>query len=132
MALRYLLDSDVIIWHLRGHEPTAKLLDVIDMEQPLGCSAVSTFEVWSGVRPKEEEATSEFLDALYTVPVNREIALQAGEYWRQFRRRGITLGRADALIAATARVLGLALVTYNGDHYPMKDIALYKPMPDVD
>ena len=131
MALRYLLDTDVIIWHLRGHEPTEGLLQAIEGEQPLGCSAMSVFEVWSGVRPREEEGTRRFLEALYQIPASGPVALAAAEYWRDFRRRGVTLGRADALIAATVRVFDLTLVTYNRDHYPMDDIALYDPMPPV-
>ena len=50
MALRFLLDSDVIIWHLRGHEPTEELLRAIEPEPPIGCSTLSVFEVWTGDR----------------------------------------------------------------------------------
>ena len=131
MALRYLLDTDVIIWHLRGHEPTEALLRTIEDEQPLGCSALSAFEVWAGARPQEEEPTRRFLEMLDQIPAGSRIALAAAGYWRDFRRRGVTLGRADALIAATAQVRGLILVTYNRGHYPMDDISLYEPMPQV-
>jgi len=129
MALRYLLDTDVIIWHLRGHEPTEAILRAIEGEQPLGCSALSVFEVWSGVRSREEDPTRRFLETLHQVPADGPIAEAAAEYWRHFRHRGVTLGRADALIAATARVRDLVLVTYIRDHYPMGDVALYDPMP---
>jgi predicted nucleic acid-binding protein len=129
MALRFLLDTDVLIWHLRGDEPTEELLKELEQEQPLGCSALSVFEVWSGVRAEEEEATHQFLSVLYKVPADGAIAFKAAEYWRKFRRRGITLGQADALIAATAYVSDLTLITYSRDHYPMEDIKLYEPMP---
>lgn len=132
MALRFLLDTDVLIWHLRGHEPTEELLRELEPEQPLGCSALSVFEVWSGIRAEEEEATRQFLSVLHKVPADEVVAFKAAEYWREFRRRGVTLGQADALIAATAHVLNLFLVTYNRDHYPMKDIKLYEPMPRVE
>jgi predicted nucleic acid-binding protein len=132
MALRFLLDTDVIIWHLRGHEPTEELLEKLEVEQPLGCSTLSVFEVWVGVRPKEEEVTHQFLSVLYKIPVDGAIAFKAAEYWREFRGQGLTLGQADAIIAATAHVLNLVLVTYNRDHYPMKDIMLYEPMPQIE
>ena len=132
MALRFLLDTDVLIWHLRGHESTEKLLKELESEQPLGCSALSVFEVWAGVRTKDEEATHQFLSVLYKIPADGAIAFKAAEYWREFRRRGITLGQADALIAATAYILDLVLITYNRDHYPMDDIKLYEPMPPVE
>jgi len=127
-VLRYLLDTDVIIWHLRGHEPTEAALRTIAADQPLGCSALSVFEVWSGVRSREEEPTRRFLASLHQIPTDGPIAVVAAEYWRDYRGQGITLGRADALIAATARVLDLALVTYNIEHYPMDDIARYDRM----
>lgn len=131
VALRYLLDTDVIIWHLRGHEPTESVLESIAAEQPLGCSAISVFEVWCGVRPKEEQVTRSFLESLRQIPPDGQIATAAAEYWRDFRRQGVTLGRADALVAATAKVLDLALVTYNHDHYPMQDISRHNHMPPV-
>ena len=132
MASKFILDSDVIIWHLRGHEPTEGLLRELEPEQPLGCSAISIFEVWSGVRPEDEESTHRFLSVLYQIPVDGNIALKAAEYWREFRNQGITLGQADAFIAATAHVSKSVLVTYNSSHYPMNDITLYRPMPQLE
>ncbi len=132
MALRFLLDTDVLIWHLRGHEPTGELMKELEPEQPLGCSALSVFEIWSGVRAKEEAATRQLISVLRKIPVDGAIAFKAAEYWRGFRQQGVTLGQADALIAATAHVLNLILITYNQDHYPMKDIELYAPMPQVE
>lgn len=132
MALRFILDSDVIIWHLRGHEPTEELLRELESEQPLGCSTISTFEVWSGIRPGDEESTHQFLSVLYQIPVDGNIALKAAEYWREFRSQGMTLGQADVLIAATAHMSGLVLVTYNSSHYPVEDVITYSPMPPLE
>jgi predicted nucleic acid-binding protein len=78
-----------------------------------------------------KEITRQFLNVLYKIPVDEAMAFKAAEYWREFRRQGVTLGQADTLIAATARVLNIILVTYNRDHYPMKDIELYEPMPQL-
>jgi len=131
MALRFLLDTDVLIWHLRGHAATEELLKGIEPEQPLGCSVLSVFEIWSGVREREKEATHQLLSVLYKIPVDGTIAFKAAEYWQEFRHQGITIGQADALIAATVKTLNLVLVTYNRDHYPMKDITFYEPMPRI-
>lgn len=132
MSRRYLLDTDVLIWHLRGHAPTEDLLRQIGHEQPLACSALSVFEVWCGALPQEQEATRRFLGALQQVPVDGAIGKLGADYWRDFRSRGVTLGRADALIAATARSLDLILVTYNQVHYPMDDVLLYESMPGLE
>jgi len=126
MAFKYLLDTDVIIWHLRGHEPTREILETIKFDQPIGCSIMSVFEVWCGVRKKEQEITQQLLSQLNKIPIDNDIAVKAAEYWREFRAKGITLGKADAIIAATANILNLTLITYNRSHYPMNDIVFYE------
>ncbi len=118
----------VFIWHLRGNEMVEELLKKIEQEQPIGCSTLSVFEIWSGVRPEEEKGTQQFLSVLYKIPVDGEIAFRASRYWQDFRKQGITIGKVDALIAATAQTLNLVLVTYNRDHYPMTDITFYEPI----
>ncbi|MBD3181702.1 PIN domain-containing protein [Candidatus Poribacteria bacterium] len=132
MSLRFLLDTDVIIWHLRGHKKTEELLVELEPEQPLSCSALSVFEVWAGIRPEDKETTHNFISALFKIPVDGEIAMKAADYWREFRNKGVTLGQADAMIAATASVNNLIIVTYNSSHYPMKDVETYYPMPHIE
>ena len=135
----YLLDSDVLIWHLRGHEPTVRLLRELAQERreeegegvsPLGCSVISVFEVRVGMRPEEEEATERLLSVLERYVVDESIAERAADYYRSFARQGIMLHIADLLIAATASLYRLGLVTYNRDHFPMEDVRLYEPMPE--
>lgn len=126
MAFRYLLDTDVIIWHLRGHEPTEEILKTIEIDQPIGCSAISVFEVLAGVQEMNHIATTQFLAPLYKIPIDGNIAIKAAEYWREFREKGIIIGQADVMIAATANIMNLTLITYNRSHYPMDDIAFYE------
>jgi predicted nucleic acid-binding protein len=54
------------------------------------------------------------------------IADGAGECMRKFRRSH-ALSMGDAVIAATAKEMGMKLVTRNIKHYPMKDIDILKP-----
>ena len=130
MSPAYLIDSDVIIWHLRGKRQFTDLLCSFGTAQ-VACSAITTFEVLRGALSKREEVAYEFFDAIRQIPVTPEIAGQAAEYWKRFRRRGIALGNADAIIAATAKVHELTLVTCGAGHYPMRDIKLYRPMPKL-
>jgi len=37
----------------------------------------------------------------------------------------------DLLIDATASIHRLTLATYNQDHFPMEDINIYDPMPEL-
>jgi predicted nucleic acid-binding protein len=116
---RALLDSDVIIWYLRGREHARRWLDQLKKGGVPCCSALSVTEIVIGMRPREVSATREFLEALDVVPVERPVAWRAGELIREYARRGVTLDFVDATIAATCLAHQLVLATYNIGHYPM-------------
>jgi len=120
---RYLLDSDIIIAFLRGEKKTVKL--IAELEKIMGVPATSPIciaEVQAGVKPGEEEKTNNFLDPLKIYVLDREIANKAGEYIREYQKKGITLLLPDVLIAATCTINNLFLMTYNTKHYPMPEI----------
>jgi hypothetical protein len=114
-----LLDSDVIIWYLRGRNDARRWVEHLARDAVPCCSALSVTEIALGMRPKETAATRGFLDALCVVAVSREIAWRAGLLIRDYARVGTTLDFVDATIAATCLVHDLALATYNPRHYPM-------------
>ena len=135
--MAYLIDSDVLIWHLRGHQPTVQLLRALvrksrqeEVVLPLGCSVISVFEVWAGMRPGEKAGTERFLNSLERYPVDEVIAKQAADYYQAFVKQGITLYIADLIIAATAVGHQLTLVSYNHNHFPMEGIRIHTPMPE--
>jgi predicted nucleic acid-binding protein len=119
---RHLIDSDILISCLRGKPTALTLIEDICREEVPAISSLSYFEIWVGVRPREEEAVFSFLSSLWSLPVDEPIAKQAAEYVRTYRKRGITLSSIDTLIAATARVHNLILVTSNTRDFPMSDI----------
>jgi len=121
----YLLDSDIIIWRLRGNPEVLALLRELAERGRLCCSVVSVLEVEAGMRKGEERATVGFLDGLQDLSVDKIVARKAARYLREFRPRGATLDFADCLIAATAGLNDLVLVTKNVTHYPMEDVELY-------
>ncbi|TAL22225.1 MAG: type II toxin-antitoxin system VapC family toxin [Nitrospirae bacterium] len=126
----YLLDSDVIIWFLRGKKEVVAFLKNLPKERLLGCSPLSIIEIKLGVRKGEEDATNQFFNALKIWEMDREIAEEAAGYIVSYRKKGIALDFVDATIAATCKLRNLTLLTYNSDHYPMQDIAKYK-MPQL-
>jgi len=128
---RFLLDSDVIIWHLRGRkEVTAILRDLQKFGLP-ACSAFSVLEIQLGVKKGEEEKTDRFINSLGIFDVNREVASKAAQLIRQYKARGVTLDLPDAIIAATCILHELILVTYNTKHYPISEIKFH-PMPPLE
>jgi predicted nucleic acid-binding protein len=123
--IEYLLDSDVIIWQLRDQEETVELLASLSKMGILACSVMSIVEVQAGVRRGEEKRTDTLLDSLRAYDVTPAIANLAGTFIRDYRAKGITFDFVDSVIAATAVIHGLTLLTYNVRHYPMPEVTLY-------
>ena len=120
----YLFDSGILILHLRNQpgypELTAHLLD----EANTYISAMTHLEIVRGMRDREHAKTINLLESFETIPVTGEIADLAGELIRSWRTRGVLLGDADAVIAASALHDGLTLVTTNARHFPMPELAV--------
>lgn len=115
-----LVDSDVLIAHLRGERvATNWLLEARRSTGPLGTSSVSVVEVAGGMRSQERREVGRLFASLRTFPVNERVAWRAAELMRTYRRShtGISLG--DYLVAATAETEGCELATLNIRHYPM-------------
>ena len=125
--IEYLLDSDVLIWQLRDQEETVELLARLSKRGILACSVMSIVEIQAGVRRGEEKKTNALLDSLKAYDVTPAIANLAGTFIRDYRAKGITLDFADSIVAATAVIHGLTLLTYNVKHYPMHDVKLHSP-----
>ncbi|MHB8295916.1 MAG: PIN domain-containing protein [Acidimicrobiales bacterium] len=115
-----LVDSDVLIAHLRGI-PAARdwLLRARHQSGPLAASVVSVVEVAGGMRSPERREVTRLLASLRTVPVSERIAWSAAELMRTHRRSHGAIGLGDYLLAATAQVEGLDLATLNVRHFPM-------------
>ena len=127
---KFLLDSDVIIWHLRGQKEVTEMLRDLQRFGLPACSALSVLEVQLGVKKGEEEKTSRFLKSLKIFDVNMEIASKAAQFIRERKSKGITLDLPDSVIAATCILHELILVTYNKKHYPISGIEFH-PVPPI-
>jgi len=119
----YLLDTTVIIDCLRGGRETVEFLTEVASEgSSVGCCAINIAEVYAGMKENERQLTKKFLDSLEYYEVTRNLAEQAGEYKREYSKKGITLSLSDVIIAAVAISNNLTLITDNLRHYPIPDI----------
>lgn len=115
-----IVDSDVLIAHLRGIETARDWLDGARRATgPLAVSVVTVAEVSGGMRSGERREVWRLLDAMQVEPVTEVIARRAGELMRVHRRSHSGIGLGDYLIAATAAVGGFELATLNVRHFPM-------------
>ena len=102
----WLIDTDIFIDHLRG----ARRID-LPRRKAVAYSAVTRCELFSG-RGTEEADIQQLLAPFRELEIDRAIAERAGRL-----RRHLDLRTPDALIAATALVHGLTLVTRNVRHF---------------
>ena len=124
----YLLDTTVLIAHLRGDEEVARLLlDLLADKHSLATSCVNVAEVERGIQPKERRAANALLTRLRVLETTREAATRAGRYQADFGRRGVTIHTADALVAGTAKAHGATLLTDNVADFPMSDLKVAAP-----
>lgn len=124
-----LIDTDVLIWNLRGNDAAATLLD----EHPrFTISAVTYMELLQGLRDKTElRALRQAMRFWQTevLAINEEISARA-MFLVEEHALSHNMQMADALIAASALHLGEPLITANDRHYRHIDgleIAIFRP-----
>jgi predicted nucleic acid-binding protein len=111
-----LVDTDVLIWHLRGYPQATQRLDQLPR---LILSSVSYFELLQGMRNKDELLALKKMLALRQaeiLPLTPEITSRAGALLEALSLSH-GLGMGDALIAATALEHSHAVLTANIKHF---------------
>ncbi len=131
-----LLDTDVASQPVKAM-PDERVVRWLSQQRPgdLYLSTISLLEIRKGIealphgRKRErltswlrEDLRSQYADRL--VGVDDRIAEDAGLLIAKGKKAGAEPQVADALIAATARVLGLRLATLNRRHFEKLDVEL--------
>jgi tRNA(fMet)-specific endonuclease VapC len=84
-------------------------------------SIITRYEILRGLKAKDafQQASAFDRQCAWSVvlPLNDEIVIQAAEIYGVLKKQGKIIGDADILIAATALVHDIALVTGNLDHF---------------
>jgi predicted nucleic acid-binding protein len=110
------VDTDVLIWHLRGYAQATQRLDQLGA---LTLSVVSYLEVLQAIRNKAElAAVKKMLErrAATLLPVFEAITQRAIVLMESLTlSHGLPMG--DALVAATALDHGLTVLTANVKHF---------------
>jgi len=121
----YLLDTTIIIDHLRGDKKVNSYLEEIGNRGDIaGCCCINITETYTGMKDKEKEKTDKFIESLYYFEVTKEIARLAGTLKQKYVKKGKTLATTDVIIAATAIAYGLILITKNVKHYLLPELVI--------
>ena len=125
--MRAYIDSDILIWHLRGEPKAANLLRRLATERgtELWTGALQRAEIVCFMRADEVTATRTLLSRFKTEPVTQTVVDAGADLYRQWHpSHGIDVN--DAMLAATAATTGGKIFTQNLKHYPMHDVPVVK------
>lgn len=114
-----LVDTSILIDHLRGNPSAAHLLETERRAGSLHASEITRLEILAGMRPEEEQGTRSLLSTLAWHEVDAAVAEEAGALGRRWLPSHRGLDSADLAIAATAILVGARLLTRNVRHFPM-------------
>jgi len=125
--MRAYIDSDILIWHLRGERKALDFLKRLRNEKAyeLWTGAMQRAEVVFFMRPGEEDSTLLLLSQFATAPVDQNVIDNAATLYRRWHpSHGLDIN--DAILAATASQTGGQIFCLNKKHYPMPDLLITK------
>ena len=121
--MRYVLDTTFVIDHLRD-DPAAirRFAAIFEAGDEVFVNEIVVCEAWAGARGTTDpdlEALLEVIEFVQPAPIHSQAA---GRWRADARRRGWTLGLADALIAACADSLDAAVLTRNARDFALTPV----------
>lgn len=115
----YLLDSNILIYFSKKHPKVKKILNALHREY-FFISTISSIEVLMGAPDEKEfKLLSELLHSFAPLELSSKISSEAVKLEKKFPKK---LKFKDLLIAATAQVEGLTLVTADKDFQKIKGL----------
>ena len=117
-----LIDTDTLSYYFKQKTEVANRVEFYLLTKGfLNISLMTYYEVLHGFYYRDAQkqlATFEtFLQLHNIVPLNKEIAKVSATIHADLRKKGLTIGYNDTLIAETAIVRNMVLITNNIAHY---------------
>ena len=122
MILEALIDTDILSAVMRkDSQALAQARSYLAVHKRFTFSIITRFEILRGLKAKEATvqlaAFDQFCRANRILALTDEVIVQAAEIYSGLYRCGELIGDADILIAATALVKDLVVVTSNEKHF---------------
>ncbi len=129
--MSYLIDTNIISEAMRPipHEGVRQWLN---KQFPIFISVITVEEIYYGLSYKEAIKQQQWFEKLlnnycHVLPIDGEISKECGILRGKLRQQGIIKHQADLLIAATAKIHHLTLVTRNVRDFSFCDIPIFNP-----
>lgn len=116
------LDTDVIIDFLHGHEGTVAFIEECRRREDLATTVLNVAELYRGLGEEPElagaaEGLEIFLGGVVELPLSHAAAVRGGTILRALDRTGRPVPALDALIAAIALEHGGRMASRNRRHF---------------
>jgi tRNA(fMet)-specific endonuclease VapC len=111
------LDSDVLIDHLRDAGPGRELVDALSAKSGFQLTAVTAFELALGREYARDPMPADALLAAPCLMLTRETSRRAGALLRELRAAGAGIEIRDAMQAGICLEAGAPLITRNVRHF---------------
>lgn len=131
LSTSFLVDTNILSELIRK-SPDPGVLEWAEATRKVWISSITVEEIFFGLAWKPVPRIQQWFEGLLetyseALPVTVEIAKRAGELRGQLQARGQTMTPADMIIAATAQVHQLTLVTRNVKHFLDCGVPLVNP-----
>ncbi len=111
------LDSDILIDHLRDRGAGRELVDELNAESGYRITAITAFELALGRGYAHDPSSAESLLAAPCLTLTRRAAVRGGVLLRDLRAKGLGIETRDAMQAGICLEAGAQLVTRNVRHF---------------
>ena len=124
-----IIDTSIIIDHLRKRNKRKSILFHIVDVYALHTPVIVEFELFAGAIDSEKRRDiRRVLRLCGSLPLTSEIGERAGQIYQQLKKANQLIEIRDLLIASTALVHGLPLMTLNTKHFQrIDDLSLADP-----
>ena len=117
----YLLDTDIIIYSLKGNEIVRRNLR-LHLNDPIKISAVTLMELYYGAYKSKRVANNlakikTIENTLEIISISRELVEIFGILKSNLEKAGKPLDDFDLILASTAMTHNLTIVTHNEKHF---------------
>jgi len=119
--MKVLVDTNIFIDHLRGDADATHFLLLVEQGRHAGyCSTMNEYELLAvpTIYPVRWERVQRLLALFQILPITSAVVHRAADFRRRYRTPD-----GDAIIAATADLIGAVMVTRNIKHFkPIKEL----------